>query len=284
MDKLYRAFEDNFRGSEEEITERLAKYVPLVKDLITSKNARVLDLGSGRGEWIQLMASLGYDPIGIEISESMASNIKDPKYRIILGDLKTELSKLEDDYFDVITGFHVIEHLTSTELIDLLKEVKSKLRIGGVLLLETPNPSNFFVSGFSFHLDITHLKPVPGPLLKFLVEHTGIGPVEIVPIHGAYASNTNTTIRNVLMEGSKDYVLISIKSKDTNGSSYRLKSSISKHLAVHLAKETDWLALDFDTRLEATFTSLENRISNLEKRDLFALIREKLTKTKRKLK
>ena len=59
---IYPAFEDRFRGAEADVRERLSVYLPEVRSCVSdAAGPRVLDLGPGRGEWLQVLAAQGVD-------------------------------------------------------------------------------------------------------------------------------------------------------------------------------------------------------------------------------
>ncbi|NJN49556.1 MAG: class I SAM-dependent methyltransferase, partial [Alkalinema sp. RL_2_19] len=61
LDDFYSAFEDEFRGSRAAINQRLQKYMPLIADANLSRHAKILDVGCGRGEWLEILRDAGYD-------------------------------------------------------------------------------------------------------------------------------------------------------------------------------------------------------------------------------
>jgi len=153
---MYKDFEDKFRGSKDEVKEKLKKYLPLIE------NKEVLiDLGCGRGEWIELTGAIGVD----------IENYTNKK--IIISDAIDYLKKVDSESVDVITSFHMIEHIEFEKLIELIKEAKRVLKNNGYLILETPNPQNLRVATELFYLDPTHKRVIPKDLLKFILEYEG---------------------------------------------------------------------------------------------------------------
>ena len=73
-DSFYKAFEDRFRGSNQEIRNRLRVYLPFLEALRPfHRKFMILDLGCGRGESLQLLKELNFEAIGIDIDQEMIS-------------------------------------------------------------------------------------------------------------------------------------------------------------------------------------------------------------------
>jgi O-antigen chain-terminating methyltransferase len=71
-DHFYRAFEDKHRGSRELIKERLKAYLPFILPLLQAyPQGQAIDLGCGRGEWLELLTEVGLRPIGIDLDDGM---------------------------------------------------------------------------------------------------------------------------------------------------------------------------------------------------------------------
>jgi O-antigen chain-terminating methyltransferase len=112
-----------------------------------------------------------------------------------------------------VTAFHVVEHWPFAALVAFLDEAYRVLVPGGVLILETPDPSNLLVSGWAFHLDPTHLRPLPRPLLKLVVEARGFADTEVLGLRpiGVPATMEPLELREWLEShfgGAQDYALV----------------------------------------------------------------------------
>ncbi len=184
LDSLYVLLEDNFRGTREEITERLQVYLPVIRAAQAGTPTRpVLDLGCGRGEWLDILHQEGLNARGIEINRAMIQRCHERGLEPIEGDAITTLRNLPDGSVGAVTAFHLIEHLSLESLIALLDETVRVLQTDGVAIFETPNPDNILVGSCSFYLDPTHRHPLPSPLVRFLVEARGMCRVEVMPLH-----------------------------------------------------------------------------------------------------
>lgn len=172
-DAAYLAFEDRFRGGEEEIRERIELYLPRLREA-----APVLDLGCGRGEALALLEEEGVECRGIDSSAAMVRRCSRRGLHVEQGDLPEALAGLEPGSLGGIVSFHVIEHLPPEAIDRLVRLAFVALRPGGILLLETPNPLSVCVTARSFWLDPTHLRPVHPETLRASFESSGFSSVE----------------------------------------------------------------------------------------------------------
>lgn len=183
-DSTYVAFEDIFRGSREEIKARQSIYLPLLIDNnIGSAERPVLDLGCGRGEWIELLREHGFEASGVDRNERMVDDCRSAGLQVAQSDVLPYLRALPDTSLGAVTSFHMIEHLPFDATLALVDESLRVLRSGGILMLETPNPQNILVGSYSFHFDPSHLKPLPSPMLRFFVEARGFCDVHVRELH-----------------------------------------------------------------------------------------------------
>jgi O-antigen chain-terminating methyltransferase len=178
-DELYAAFEDRFRGSREEIKERLTVYVDELVAVATSLGAPVLDLGSGRGELLELLHEHDVEAYGVDESAAMVERAAALGLRVEHDDAMAHLGGLPDGHLAACTAMHLIEHLPPAEQVALVREARRVLRPGGLLILETPNSTTLLVGASTFYLDPSHQRPVHPLYLEFLVEHLGFTDVEI---------------------------------------------------------------------------------------------------------
>ncbi len=183
----YVEFERRFRGSRESILERQRDAVQWVSSLVGS-DAPALDLGCGRGEWLQVLKESSVPAIGVDSNTGMVEAARAAGLDVRLGDLLEYLEAVEPGTLGAVTGFHVAEHLPLPVLRRLIDAAFVALRPGGILLMETPNPMNIVVGASSFYLDPTHLRPVHPHFFQFLVEHRGFEEVHLHYVHPADAS------------------------------------------------------------------------------------------------
>jgi SAM-dependent methyltransferase len=173
----YVELERRYRGTEEEIRERIAVYRPflLAGDVAPGP---VLDLGCGRGEALALLRDWGLAGRGVDASARMVQLCRERGLEAEGGDLFEVLSGLPEASLGGVVSFHVIEHLPAPALDRLVRLAWRALRPGGVLILETPNPLSVVVAARNFWLDPTHVRPVHPESLKLMYELAGFDPVE----------------------------------------------------------------------------------------------------------
>ena len=178
----YLELERRYRGTEEEIRERISAYLPwlqkLPREANTANTATVLDLGCGRGESLALLRDHGIPARGIDSSARMVALCHERGLEAAEGDLFATLESLPEASLGGIVSFHVIEHLPGAALDRLVRLAYRALKPGGLLILETPNPLSMIVAARNFWLDPTHIRPVHPESLKLMYELAGFEPVE----------------------------------------------------------------------------------------------------------
>jgi ubiquinone/menaquinone biosynthesis C-methylase UbiE len=179
-DALYLALENRFRGSREEVKDRLRVYLPRI---LGAGDGPLLDIGCGRGEWLELLREEGHEALGVDSNSAMIALCRERALEASQADALEFLRGRPDDSFGAITAFHLIEHLLLSELVELLDEILRVLKPGGVAIFETPNPNNILTASHYFYLDPTHRHPIPPLLGKFLVEACGFRNVESVELN-----------------------------------------------------------------------------------------------------
>jgi SAM-dependent methyltransferase len=168
----YVAFEDQFRGSQDEIRARQESYLPFFQHL-ASGAAPVLDVGCGRGEFIDLLISRNIPARGVDLNHEMAESCRARGLDVAHGDAVGFLEGIADESLGGIFAAQVVEHLEPSYLLRLLDLTFQKLRPDGVLVLETLNPACWTAFFESYIRDITHRWPLHPETLKYLVTASG---------------------------------------------------------------------------------------------------------------
>jgi SAM-dependent methyltransferase len=167
-------FDEEFRGSR---TEILARYEDLAQRLIGSDP--VLDLGCGRGEFLELLGRLRVEASGVDVDFELAKAAVERGLRVEHGDGIRALEQRADASLGALVLFQVVEHLSAQQVVDLVALAAEKVRPGGQVLAETVNPQSLYVFAHSFYLDPTHLRPVHPAYLAFLFREAGFASVAI---------------------------------------------------------------------------------------------------------
>jgi 2-polyprenyl-3-methyl-5-hydroxy-6-metoxy-1,4-benzoquinol methylase len=167
-------FEDEFRGTREEMLER---YRDLAERLAGS--GPVLDLGCGRGDFLELLTGLGTECSGVDLDHELVKVAADRGLPVEQGDGLRWLERREDASLGAVVGIQVVEHLSAQEVVDLVALAADKVRPGGRVFLETVNPQSLYVFAHAFYLDPTHLRPVHPAYLAFLFREAGFAAADI---------------------------------------------------------------------------------------------------------
>ncbi|MEQ8188282.1 MAG: methyltransferase domain-containing protein [Candidatus Eremiobacterota bacterium] len=178
LDAMYVSFEDRFRGTRDDIKNRQKIYLPYMEQ-VKGGTASILDIGCGRGEWLELLRENGYIAKGLDVNRIMVQECLKRGLDVEEADAIEYVKSQNSNSFDVITGFHIVEHLPLKILISLFDETLRILKPGGLVIFETPNPENIIVGACSFYTDPTHINPLPPHTLKFLLEARGFTALEI---------------------------------------------------------------------------------------------------------
>jgi SAM-dependent methyltransferase len=160
-------FSRKHRGSEEELLRRMAKYA-----LLFGPVGRVLDAGCGRGEFLEACREAGVGAYGVETDPDMVSRCRMKALEVYEADALEHLRGLEDRSLDGLFMAQVVEHLTSAEIVELVRLAAAKLRRGAKIIVETINPDTFTALRW-FWMDPTHRQPVSAATLRFLLEDAG---------------------------------------------------------------------------------------------------------------
>jgi SAM-dependent methyltransferase len=184
LDAFYLSLEDRFRGTRDEIMQRQRFYLPFLQDQkIGGKQMPILDIGCGRGEWLELLTESGLEARGVDLNRVFVAACKERGLNVSEGDALEYLRDLPTGSVGAVTGFHIIEHLPLGELISLIDEAVRVLKPGGLAIFETPNPQNVLVGCHNFYIDPTHRNPLPAVTVQFMLEARGLCDVQILNLH-----------------------------------------------------------------------------------------------------
>lgn len=212
--QFYRAFEDEHRGSHETIKQRLQVYLPFILPLQgLYDDCRALDVGCGRGEWLETLVENGFNATGVDLDEGMLEACQARHLPAEKADALLYLKAMPSDSLCVLTGFHIVEHIPFDDLKQLVAEANRVLKPGGLLILETPNAENLIVGTQNFYLDPTHEKPIPHMLLEFLVSFSGFARSKLLRLqeNPALVDSPAVGLMDVIGGTSPDYAIVAQK-------------------------------------------------------------------------
>jgi 2-polyprenyl-3-methyl-5-hydroxy-6-metoxy-1,4-benzoquinol methylase len=217
-------FTERFRGTTEEVRERQRMYVPRFSGL-----SDIVDAGCGRGEFLELLREAGIGAVGVDTDEAMVGRCRQLGLDVIHADVLDFLRRRPEESHGGVFAAHLVEHLGRGEVVELVRLAFSRLRPGGMLVIETFNPMCLLTYA-SFYDDFTRVAPVPPLALQWLAESCGFTSVEceyISPVAAEHqlsalpgsaggqaaveAWNRGVAAANELLFGFQEYALIARK-------------------------------------------------------------------------
>jgi O-antigen chain-terminating methyltransferase len=214
LDSLYYSLEDALRGTPEQIKEEVKVYLPVLEK--AGVNSDILDVGCGRGEWLQVLREAGIQARGIDTNRILVQQCKDVSLDVEEREALSYLRSLPDASLNVVTAFHFAEHLPLETLVQFLDEAGRVLKPGGLIILETPNPENLLVGSCNFYLDPTHKNPIPVPTMKLLLEARGFRCEDVLKLHAVESTKIEvkdqlTSHLNHFLYGPMNYAVVARK-------------------------------------------------------------------------
>ena len=278
-DNFYRAFEEKHRGSRQLIKERLRVYQPFISALHgLYPGAKTIDLGCGRGEWLELLAENGFDARGVDLDDGMLPACRERGLQVETQDALLALQQLPDASQAIVSGFHIAEHLPFDVLLALVQQAHRVLLPAGLLILETPNAENIIVGTTGFYTDPTHQRPLPPALLEFLPEYTGFNRIKTMRLQEspALASNPQLSLMEVLGGASPDYAVVAQKTAHPH-----LLAAATAAFAPDYGLTLWHLASQYDQQVQAQITDVKAHLvrSQAEQQNLVQQTAEALSHT-----
>lgn len=218
----YFAFEGVMRGPRHEIRTKQEQYV--------SEFAAVdyiLDVGCGRGEFLEILRQVGKRAAGIDLDGDMVAHCVAEGLDVQQADAVQHLRALPEATLGGVFAAQVVEHMKPPVLSAFLEAARRALQPGGIIALETINPGSISALK-NYFADLTHAQPLVPETLMFLVEQAGFTNVRMdlrspvadearlahVPFAGSVpesaqaASDRNVDIINALLFAPQDYAVI----------------------------------------------------------------------------
>jgi O-antigen chain-terminating methyltransferase len=217
LDSFYLSFENRFRGQRSDIKERVRFYLPFLRDAQAGAVGRpILDLGCGRGEWLELLAENGFAAAGVDLNLAMVAQCHQRSLAVTQGDALAHLRSLQPESQGAISGFHIIEHLPLETLLDLFREARRVLQPGGLAIFESPNCKNLMVGACNFNIDPTHRRPVYPETAEFMLATQGFEQIQIeylspVDTNHLPSSQDLPSLLQQLLYGPQDFAVLARK-------------------------------------------------------------------------
>ena len=171
----YAIFEDTFRGPHTEVAARQQRYVDCFEGA-----SEVLDVGCGRGEFLELLRDGGIAARGIDANAEMVERCRERGLDATRADALAHVAGLPDESLGGLFAAQVVEHLEADYLLRLLPALRRVLRPGARIVLETINPASWSAFFSAYIRDITHRQPLHPDTLGYLLRAHGFVDVEIV--------------------------------------------------------------------------------------------------------
>ena len=265
-DTFYVAFEDKYRGSRKLIKERMSVYLPFILPLkaVYPSDMKALDIGCGRGEWLELLRENDIKANGVDLDKEMLKECHKRGLDVKNTEGISYLEKQPNGSFAVISAFHVVEHISFESLQKLISESFRVLKPGGILILETPNPENIKVATENFYLDPTHIKPIPSSLLAFLAEFYGFARTKVLGLQEPkqLVQQGHVGLEDIIEGVSPDYAIVAQK-----GTNKKVLKSFDKIFEKEFGLSLKQLTVKFESRLqylEASASQAEEKASQAE--------------------
>jgi O-antigen chain-terminating methyltransferase len=227
-DYKYVAFEDQFRGSDDAIQERLRGYVP-----IFAGRSGVLDVGCGRGEFLTALKAAGISAHGVDANGEMVAVARERGLEAAHADALAHLTSLPDGSLGGISATQVVEHLDPPYLMRLLDAMARKLQQGAPIVLETINPACWLAFFSSYIRDLTHVRPVHPETLQYLLRASGFERVDIrysAPVPDAIKMKTVDLPAEVLASTDPPAIALTSIAHAVNANAVILNSLMFTHL------------------------------------------------------
>ena len=211
-DSFYLEFEDRFRGTRDDIKRSQEVYLDYVNVAGAGTDAApILDIGCGRGEWLELLREHGCIARGVDLNRAMIVENQQRALDVVEHDALAYLADLPEASVRMVTGFHIIEHMPFDLLVRLFDECRRVLQSGGCVVFETPNPENLIVGAYTFYFDPTHRHPLPPQMVEFLAQQRGFADVDILRLHPRPEQGADEALLNKWFRAPVDYAVVGWK-------------------------------------------------------------------------
>ncbi|WP_434580934.1 glycosyltransferase [Sulfurimonas sp. NW15] len=261
-DSFYKVLEDKHRGNRKLIKERLKIYTECISPLKTiNPKPKALDLGCGRGEWLELLVENGFDATGIDQDESMLRLCRENKLHVLQQDALEYLKSIPPQSIELVSAFHFVEHIAFDKLQEMIQLVWKILKKGGLFIIETPNPENIMVASKTFYMDPTHKNPLPSELLLLALKYYGFSKAKVLRLQEEkdILLKKDFALLDVITGVSPDYGIIAQKEAPAEVLTL-FQSCFDKQFGVSLEEVTN----KYDIQIKESIEKVEGQMRLLQ--------------------
>ena len=206
-------FQARFGGDEPVIREQSEAFIELF-----SGRQRVLDLGCGRGIFLELLKERGVGGYGVDLDLRMVAQARQRGLEAFEQEARAHLESLPAASIDGLYARHIAEHVLPGDLVAMLRALRRALQPGAPVVFVTPNVANLSVGAHTFWMDPSHLRPIPPDLFKFYLEvegFRGVGVRTFQPSEQRLSeefsdgrARDNARLLNQTLFGDRDYAVV----------------------------------------------------------------------------
>ncbi len=230
----YLSFFNRFRSPPDELKKHQSIFVEYYAGC-----RDVLDIGCGRGEFLELLRERGIGGRGVDTDPEMVGICKSHGLDVAQIDAVEYLEGLSPGSIDGVFMDDIIEHLETDYMLRLVSLIGSRLTEDSYYIVKTISPLSL-ATFTDYYLDVTHVRALHPGALKYIVESAGFGDIEVrflvrVPDRErlrkfelspglgdrerrmAETYNHNIDILNDLLFGAEDYAVIGRKKYNITG-------------------------------------------------------------------
>lgn len=172
----YLLLENRYRGTEELIKARQADYL----GYYLQAKSKVVEIGCGRGEFLELLRENGVDAVGVDLDTAMIARCREKNLEVVHQDALSYLGKLPAGSIGGVFAAQLVEHLDRESLETLISLCFRAVQPGGVVIFETINPQSFAALARNFFRDPTHVWPLHPDTLRYMMELKGFDTKDVL--------------------------------------------------------------------------------------------------------
>lgn len=139
---------------------------------------RVVDLGCGRGEFLEVLSEHGVHGVGVDADRDMVAEAAAKGLDVHLADAADFLGAHIGE-FEGVFAAHLAEHLAPEALLELVRQASGALKEGGRMIAVTPNPRNLLMQLNDFWIDLQHVRYYSPDIMRWILHLAGLEDIEV---------------------------------------------------------------------------------------------------------